>query len=364
MVKKSRSVAAFLSGSKDNPTVNELRSQVGRLERQIQKLRTKEELIFAAVDQVLGTAPPEIVVPAMPKRTGRGNEEIAILHLSDIQCGKVTKTYNTAVAEERMLLACQKAVYITDLRRSRAKIDEVHVYWGGDMVEGEDIFPHQAHEIDSPLYDQACVNMPRMLVKTTLFLLEHFKRVKVFSVAGNHGRNGPKHTRSSPRTNWDQVSYYTARALLLGTGDNPRKELEGRLEINMADDFYVVDRVFDWGNLIVHGHQITGGFAGFPWYGTAKKAWGWIDAIEVPWDNLFFGHFHTPAWATLGHRRFYANGTTESDNGFAKEQLAACGVPAQRLCFMDDRHGVISDDMLELVSRVPSSIRHNGKRRK
>lgn len=356
--KASGSVEEFLATAKpEDDTVRELRLRLARQERTISKLRTHEQLILDAVDSVLRDAPPRITVPVAPKHPKRKSDEIAILHYSDIQLGKVTKTYNTQVAEERVMRIAEKTIRISNVRRASANINELHVYLGGDMIEGEDIFPHQAHEIDSPLYEQAVLNCPRIFTRALLRLLQAFPLVKVYTVAGNHGRNGPKSTRSSPRTNWDDVFYHVLGTILMGHRDHPRHELEGRLEYHQSDDFWIVDRVFDWGNLLVHGHQITGGFAGFPWYGTAKKAWGWIDAIEEPWDNLWFGHFHTPAMATLGHRRFYANGTTESDNNFAKEQLAACGVPAQRLAFMTQRHGIISDDMLELVDRQPSSRR-------
>jgi hypothetical protein len=271
--------------------------------------------------------------------------------------GKITKSYDTEVCEARILKCIEKTSYITDLRRNIARIDELHLYLGGDMIEGEDIFPHQAHEIDSSVFEQAVVNFPRAAVKAVLAALEHFPRVKVFCVTGNHGRNGPKSTRSSPKTNWDGVAYETARAILLGTAEHPRKELASRLTFEIAEDFWIVDRVFQWGNLMVHGHQIGGGFGGFPWYGAGKKAWGWIDSIEEKWDNLFFGHFHTAASATLNMRRFYANGTTESDNGFAKEQLAACGTPCQRLIFMDAKHGVVSDGLIQLAKVVPNAVR-------
>lgn len=65
-------------------------------------------------------------------------------------------------------------------------------------------------------------------------------------------------------------------------------------------------------------------------------------------------YLQAPAMATLGYRRFYANGTTESDNEFAKEQLAAAGDPCQRLLFMDARHGVVSDTLLYLTKRRPN----------
>lgn len=351
----------FLGGAEEREaltsTIEDLRAHIGRLERKAKDLRSNEFMIKEAVTEALTDLPRSFKVPPPQRHAAKPGVEVAILHYSDIQLGKVTKSYNTAVADARVQLTMAKVVKITDMRRNNANISELHVYLGGDMVEGEDIFPHQAHLIDSPLFEQACINGPAIFAKAILTALTHFNLVKVYCVYGNHGRNGSAHTRSHPKTNWDRVFYHTLRATLLGTKEHPRSEVRGRLEFHESDEFWLVDRVFDWGNLIVHGHQITGGFAGFPWYGTAKKAWGWIDAIEEPWDNLYFGHFHTPAFATLGGRVFYANGTTESDNEFAKETLAACGTPAQRLQFMNATHGVISDDMLVLVDRKPNSQR-------
>lgn len=350
---------AAQAAAEESEMVQSLRTQVRRLERQNAKLRTKEELINAAVEEVFRDRAPTMRVPTMPKRDRRRSkpEQVAVLHLSDWQLGKVTTSFNSQVARERALDVMRKTIKITELRRSISPVRKLRIYEGGDMIEGEDIFPHQAHEIDSPLYDQACVNGPNIMVELILMALEAFDDVWIGTVPGNHGRNGPRNTRSSPKTNWDRVMANTTKAMLLGPPGYPRTELEGRLTYHTPEDFYFVDRVFNWGNLVVHGHQVTGGFAGFPWYGVGKKAWGWIDAIEEKWDHLFFGHFHTPAFATLGHRKFYANGTLESDNEFAKEQLAACGVPAQRLCFMDAEHGIISDDILELVPRIPTFIR-------
>jgi hypothetical protein len=361
--KKTDRLDSFLTGAEEREalaqTIADLRGHIGRLERRNNSLRSNEWVIKEAVTTALEEMPRTFRIPtAAPVRKGKG-EEVAILHLSDIQLGKITRTYNSTVADERVQMAMRKTIQITDMRRNNAMIRELHVYLGGDMVEGEDIFPHQAHLIDSPLFDQACINGPSIFTRAILTAMAHFEVVKVFCVYGNHGRNGGKHTRSHPKTNWDRVFYHTLRTTLLGTEAHPRKEM-GRLEFFESDEFWLVDRVFAWGNLIVHGHQITGGFAGFPWYGTAKKAWGWIDSIEEPWDNLYFGHFHTPAFATLGGRVFYANGTTESDNEFAKETLAACGVPSQRLQFMNADHGVISDDMLMLVDRKPNALKFTG----
>lgn len=345
MKKKSESLAQFLARDGE---IQALTRQVGALERQLMSERAKESKLIEAVVEALIENPPRLVAPPTPKGGRAARHEIAVLHISDTQLGKVTETYDTAKTALRVMQTVQTAIEIADIRRASASIDEIHVYLGGDMVEGEDVFATQAHEIDSSVYDQACINGPAIFARAILALLGSFKKVKVCTVPGNHGRNGSPHTRANPRTNWDQVLYRVTRVLLLGTPEHPRRELAGRLEFALSERFWVVDRVYGWGNLMVHGHQISGGFAGFPWYGASKRAWGWIDAIPEKWDNLFFGHFHTPVRMTLNKRQIFANGTTESDNVYAQEQLSACGRPCQRLLFMDAKVGVISDDLIYL----------------
>lgn len=341
----------------DSEAVKILKKQNEDLRNKLKKARSGEKFIIDAVRDALHELPP-LEIPALPPRSKAGTAEIAVLHISDTQIGKTTPSYDSAVAHTRLLDLVNKTIRITEMRRNAASIDEIRVYLGGDIVEGEDIFPHQAHEIDQSVYDQAVKTAPTILVRCILALLGEFRKVKVVCVPGNHGRNGPRHTGSNQRSNWDSVCYETTKLILMGSDVHPRKELEGRLEFVHKERWYDVDHVFDWGNLIVHGDQITGGFAGFPWYGTAKKAWGWIDSIPAPWDYLWFGHFHTYASATLNHRIFLANGTTESDNIYAQASLAASGYPCQRLAFFNADHGLVSDNPIFLTKdRVPSKVK-------
>jgi hypothetical protein len=245
---------------------------------------------------------------------------------------------------------------IAELRRSRAKISRIRIYFAGDIVEGEGIFDGQAHEVERNLLQQACKDGPEIMTEAVLMALANFDEVWVGSVPGNHGRGAPKGSGFSKATNWDTVCALNARAALLGNEASPRKDFAGRLAFHVSEDFYFIDRIWAWGNLVLHGDQIRG-WASIPWYGAKHMSQGWVDAVEQPWDNLFFGHFHTPAMATIGHRRWYCNGTLESDNTFAAEKLAACGTPAQRLFFFDAEHGIISDDLIELVPREPTVTR-------
>jgi hypothetical protein len=341
------------------PEIRALKQDNALLRRKLESHETGVSLIIQAVKESY-IDPPDLVIPPAPRFKRKRSEEIAIMHLSDTQLGKRTATYGSAIGQIRIMNFAKKVVDITNMRRNSAMINELRIYMGGDMIEGEDIFPGQAHEIDQVLFDQAVKTAPSIFVKMILYLLQHFEKITVCCVPGNHGRNGRKGNNGSKRTNWDKVVYEITSFILLGNDDSPRPDLRGRLSFDIAEDWYVVDRVFDWGNLQLHGDQIRGGFAGFPWYGTAKKAWGWIDSIDEPWDYLWFGHFHTYASAVLNHRIFLANGTTESSNVYAQEQLAASGFPCQRLSFFNAKHGLISDNQVFLTDdkeRLPQRLR-------
>jgi len=335
-----------------------LKGENTKLKRQLLKHRSGEALIIRAVEEAF-QEPIDLELPPRPPKSGKKDIEIAALHISDTQIGKLTDSYSIAVAEKRLIELIHKTCKITDIRRSAAAIDEIRVYLGGDIIEGEDIFPHQAHTIEQGVFDQACNAAPSILCKCILMLLGHFNKVRIICVPGNHGRNGPKSGRSHPiKTNWDNICYKITKLMLFGKEGKKYNDLNDRLDFEENEKWYAVDHVFDWGNLIVHGDQITGGFAGFPWYGTAKKAWGWIDSIPYPWDYLWFGHFHTYASATLNYRIFLANGTTESGNDYAQANLASGGYPCQRLAFFNAEHGLISSQRIYLAhNRLPSKLR-------
>jgi len=180
-----------------------LKKTVKDLKRKVEGLASGNELITEAVVQAYED-PPDLYIPKAKKDTRkRRNEEIAVLHLSDLHIGKLTSSYDTAVAEERLMLLAKKVKNIVEVRRSSSKIDELRIYLGGDMIEGEDIFATQAHLIDQSLFDQAVKNGPAIIAKCILALLEAFPKIHICTVPGNHGRNGPKGGRSHPRTNWD-----------------------------------------------------------------------------------------------------------------------------------------------------------------
>lgn len=113
-----------------------------------------------------------------------------------------TKSFDSTVAAERMRFLTEKVFQITDLRRNSASIDEIRVYLGGDIIEGENIFPGQSHEIDSNLFEQALINAPEIFVSLVSNLLKKFHKVRICAVPGNHGRCHSSDTELLTREGW------------------------------------------------------------------------------------------------------------------------------------------------------------------
>lgn len=346
MARSKKQAEEWVAKIEEKPDASLLMQENARLKKKLLRGQGTEDIIVEAVKQVMSEK-QILPVPPEPKLPSKGYEEIPVLHISDTQIGKQTESYDHVVAAQRLMLLAKKTVEITNMRRSVAKIDEIRVYCGGDIIEGHEIFPTQANHISLELIDQATKEGPEMLAGVLRYLLQHFKFVKVVCVAGNHGRATRADPAASEKTNWDRVCYRVLEHMMRNAID------AGRCEFEISDTFWASDKVCGWTNLLIHGHQIKGSL-GVPWYGVAKKMGGWIDSIGEPYDYCLLGHFHTYSSITVNHRIMLANGTTESGNTYAQEQLAACGHPCQRLAFYNKAHGLVSDNQIFLDKRVPN----------
>jgi len=347
----------------DGPAVELLQREIKALKRKLNRGEGVENLVQRCVAQHY-RRPPELMMPPKPRSQGKGTEQIAIAHLSDTQMGKRTASYDSVVGAQRCHLFARRVVEITQVKRAGSTIKELRLYLGGDMVEGEyGNYPSQPYDIDSSVIEQAMRTCPDIFEGMIYYFLRYFDKVKVIGVPGNHGRGASRHQTRHNLTNWDRVCYLVLRDRILGSDVKAKekcdcgskkmwknccgKDMRNRVTFDIAEEFWCLDRVWDWGNLVVHGDQIRG-WAGIPYYGVQKKTHGWADAMPKDWDNLLFGHFHTYAAGTINYRRWFCNGTTESANSYALEELASAGPPSQRLLFMTEKHGIISDHQIFL----------------
>jgi hypothetical protein len=268
---------------------------------------------------IVGTARaiPSPVIDARP------DPQVALLHLTDWQLGKESESYSTKVCEARIRHTVQEAIALTELQRHRTAVPTCHVLLGGDLVENLGIFPGQAYEVDSSAFYQV-FSAATLVEEAVLTLLSSFEKVEVWEVSGNHGRLGRKgdHPRDD---NLDRVVGRIARE---------RLSSQERLSWHVPSGWHSIIEVGNYKALLIHGDQIKS-FA-TPATGLQKKGNQWATGVVEDFQDIYLGHFHQEMTLTLAHGgKAYITPSTESDSEYAREQVGARGMPAQRLHFID-----------------------------
>lgn len=344
--------AAGLSVSGFEEKLAALRQSNARMAKQLAAAKEhKDELVQAvyraAFDAILGLEIAPVAPPKADKRTK--GAEVAIAMLSDWQLGKSTPTYNSDVCEQRIQLYADKVAKITNIQRADHPVKELRVYLLGDLCEGEQVFPGQAFRIDSSLYRQIMLNGPRILGTFLRQMLTEFEKVHVVTVIGNHGAlAGRARKEMHPESNADSMLVEVTRQVL---ANEPR--------LTWAPVFtpgerhwYALDYIGKHGWLLFHGDQVRG-FAGVPWYGFDRRLKGWAlwlaqTSRVIPFQFAASGHYHTPFREYVNGITHWGNPSTESDNTYAAESLAASGEPGQWLLFCSPTRGVTCEYLVQL----------------
>lgn len=319
------------------------------LNRRLAKEKDRTAQLVRAIEEAITTNAKAMQVPPVPtppkQRKRKARTEVAVPWLSDLQAGKRTPTYDTEVMQRRVALYTDKVLDLIDIHRAGAEINEIRSWWLGDMVEGEDIFPGQPYLIDSSTYEQV-FNTAETLIATVRQWLTEVERVDVEAVIGNHGRAGRK-GQMSKATNFDRMVY---RVVQIAMAHEPRFSIqfaEPTMESGEGGWYWVSD-VNGLRTLLVHGDQFRGQL-GLPWYGVRKKVLGWKAMGTNPrmgfpdFDDVAFGHHHQQVTWVVNGIGVRGNGTTESWNDFAAEQLAGMGRPSQRLMFVAESGHVAAE---------------------
>jgi len=322
----------------------ELRQANVRLQRSLSSAKAKTGELVAAVeraakDAALVVGAPAVTRPKSDRR--RGKAEVALLHATDWQYGKRTLSYNSGVAHERLAKVLpNKLAKLTDIQRADHPVRKLVLMLGGDMVEGVSIFPGQAFEVDSTLYEQlfASAHTAETLIRSCA---EMFEQVEVWTEYGNHGRIG----RRGDVPGQDNIDLMLYRILADRTRDLKR------VQWHISTNWHQIVIEGNYRALLVHGDEIKSFGGQTPAFGIARKVNGWAAGVIDPFIDAYMGHFHQPLVIPLssGLGRIFLTPSPESDNQFAKEFVAASGTPAQRLHFVDtDRARVTAEYLVYL----------------
>jgi len=313
-----------------------LRSETARLTNLVNKHKKMADEMLQTMYQAFSENLKQITVNP-PRRTRQktvSSDKVLVANPSnsDTQLGKLTPTYNSDVAAERVELYTDKILETTqDLRWSRT-IEKANVWFLGDIVEGEGIFPTQPHVIDSSVYEQVAKNGPTIYAAQLRRLLENFDEVHVTAIIGNHGRLSKY---NNPESNMDRMLYKILEHIFA---------YEPRISFSIPDGngesmFWAVDTIGNYSTLLIHGDQLPVPTSGVTYH---RKILGWKSgAIPVPFDDVIMGHWHQNTKMTINQTIVRVAGSTESYNTFAQERLACMSRPSQHLQFIDPVRGAV-----------------------
>lgn len=319
--------------------VVELRAALQRAQHDVMKWKSRNDRLVAVTLQACHDAvlsQPLVRVPRPQKDARRKDAEVALWHMTDWQGAKVTPSYNSEVMKERVHRFVDKAERITTIQRADHPVRDCTIALGGDMIEGLFNFPTQPYEIDATLFGQF-VTVANLLVEVVRRALSIYEHVTVVPEWGNHGRIGSKRDAVVKSDNADRMTYELARQVLSSSG-------ETRLTWDDCPEDIQRIEIGNYRALLMHGDEVgRAGFASPSAWQAAGNRW---KAGAYGWDfqDIYLGHYHRHAQEPLsdGLGAIYWTGSSESENRYARDSMAASGVPSQRLHFINPEHGRVT----------------------
>jgi len=332
--------------SESTQRIGELEEALRRARRQLHDAKRGWEQVVEAVYQgahdarlSLGERKP-VKAPAKDKRM-RG-EHVNLMDLGDWQASKITTSYDTKVLTHRLGIYRDKAEYFLREQQNSRPVRHAVMILGGDMIEGWWNFPRQPGEVEMEPVDQV-VYVADEIVKMVTWALSVHEHVTVIAEPGNHGRIGSKRDNVRHSTNFDRMAFILAIRDLRADIESGRLIFDdpGERDIQTLE-------VGAYRALVLHGDEIgRNGYASPQSILRHVDRWKSgsfrVDGVKWPFRDVYVHHYHQLMEMTTadGEGRVFFNGSTESDNRYAMEQMAAAGLPTQRQHFIDPSRGLV-----------------------
>lgn len=279
--------------------------------------------------------PPVQFIEYKSPRPKKGDEEIAILHVSDGHAGKITRSFNDDVYKSRMEKLYIAAMKIVNLHRNMYPIRKLVIFNTGDNVQGED--PHQGSKIgDTSMGARDQVKKIAAPVWNNLLgsFKQNFEIVEVHCVAGNHG-----HEKLAPETSsYDLLLYDILQA---GIGQHKG------IEVNVYETWWAVVNIWNFRNFLFHGDGIPCQ-QGVPFFALDKKLKSWhmqFGGFRYAWSGHFHKSYYNEVSSVLEH---FMCGSIVSDDEWALKRLGISSTPSQTICGCHPRHGITWQYVLTL----------------
>lgn len=266
-----------------------------------------------------------------PRSKGSGSESTALLIASDWHCEETVDAgtvsglneYDRSVAESRAASFWRHGLQLTEMARSRGKVDTLVVGLLGDFISG--YIHDELVEVNSLSPTQAIVFAGEMIESGLRMMLEHggFKRIVAVCCVGNHGRTTHKRrVATNIQNSYEWLLYYMLRRAL------------PEIEWQLPTGYHNLLTVYDTRIRFHHGESVRyqGGVGGMT-IPLNKAISQWNRARPADLDIL--GHWHQ----RISTREAIVNGSLIGYSPFAVEIKAPFEPPLQSFALIHPRYG-------------------------
>jgi hypothetical protein len=233
--------------------------------------------------------------------------------------------YRLPIAKTRIEKFFSTIARLTEIERHGAKIDDLILWLGGDLMTG--MIHEELAESNSKTPTQVILWLQDRLADGLATLKPHFKRILIPTSYGNHGRTTvkPRHATGAAHS-YEWLLY---------------RILEGRfaddqqIEFQIADSYFNFMTVFDRRLRFHHGDGLkyNGGIGDIS-IGVNKAIANWNKSPNRA-DLDIFGHWHR----FQQNRDWLCNGSLIGYNAYALSIKASFEPPTQTYFLLDKKRG-------------------------
>lgn len=232
--------------------------------------------------------------------------------------------YSLKIAGERIERFFTKIVRLTEIERAGAKIDDLVLWLGGDLMTG--MIHEELAETNSLTPTEVILWLQERIANGIATLRPHFKRILVPTNYGNHGRNTQKMRHGTgAKHSYEWLMY---KILAAQTGDE-------QVIWQVADSYFNFMEVYGRKIRFHHGDGLRyqGGIGGLT-VPTEKAIASWNKSPNRA-DLDVFGHWHQYQQS----RTWLCNGSLIGYNAYALSIKASYEPPTQTYFLFDKKRG-------------------------
>lgn len=319
--------------SKDRKIEKE-RSEKRLLKQRIQQLQTEVDNAFARQD-VLDSIKKESRILTVTSKKVHLSESVVVAVASDWHAEEridpktiagVPNEYNPDIFKRRSERFFSKIVYLTEMVRTKTKVDTMVLALLGDMING---YIHEEMEEDnymSPV--QASLLIKRTLRGGIDYLLENagIKELIIPCCYGNHGRTTKfRRIGTGAQNSFEWLIYKDLEEIY---------SKDKRVKFLVADGYHQYLDIYGYVLRFHHGDSISyGGGVGGITIPVNKAIANWNRVKQADID--VFGHFHQ----FIDGGNFICNGSLCGYNAYALSIKAPYERPQQAFFTIDKKHG-------------------------